>query len=119
MNECSAPTAPTLEVVRAAFARIVAEEGLGDRRLAVRARPLDPAEAIGRPARRDYPILTGVERVIEAFVVDARGQAFTDGAGHEPRARAVPGRPQRDPAAPRDDRGDGALPRRGPGALRG
>ena len=44
----------------------------------VRARTLNPEEAIGQPGRRDYPLLVGKERMLEAVVDGARGQAFTD-----------------------------------------
>jgi uncharacterized protein (DUF4213/DUF364 family) len=44
----------------------------------VRARPLSPEEAIGEPGRRDFPLLRGKERVVEAIIEEARGHAFTD-----------------------------------------
>ncbi len=46
----------------------------------VLAKPLTPEEAIGTPGRRDFPILIGKERVLEATVDNVRGQAFTDSA---------------------------------------
>ena len=49
--------------------------------VSVLARPLTPEEAIGTPGRRDYPIVVGKERVLEARVEGARGQAFTDSPG--------------------------------------
>lgn len=67
-----------------------AEHGLNDAEVTVRARPLTPEEAIGKPGRRDFPILEGKERVIEAKVLGARGQAFTDSASdYEGRFRDV------------------------------
>ena len=48
--------------------------------LSVLAKPLTPEEAIGAPGRRDFPILVGRERVVEARVGDSRGHAFTDTA---------------------------------------
>jgi len=44
----------------------------------VLAKPLTPEEAIGTPGRRDFPIIVGKERVVEATVLGTRGQAFTD-----------------------------------------
>jgi uncharacterized protein (DUF4213/DUF364 family) len=40
--------------------------------------PLTPEEAIGTPERRDFPIIVGKERVIEARISGTKGQAFTD-----------------------------------------
>lgn len=57
---------------------LVARRHLDHAAVAVTARPLTPEEAIGAPTRRDYPILEGKERVIQATVLNARGQAFTD-----------------------------------------
>jgi len=34
--------------------------------------------AIGEPGRRDFPIIIGKERVIEAEVLGARAHVFTD-----------------------------------------
>ena len=70
----------TLERARASLARIVEDEGLGAARLSVLATPLGPEEAIGTPGRRDFPIVEGRERVLEARVHGARGHAFTDSA---------------------------------------
>jgi hypothetical protein len=52
--------------------------GLETRRVVVSARGLSPEEAIGSPTRRDYPIITGKERMLEARLDGALGQAFTD-----------------------------------------
>lgn len=55
-------------------------EGLPELKVQVLARPLTPEEAIGTPGRRDFPILLGKERVLEATVAGSRGHAFTDSA---------------------------------------
>jgi len=47
----------------------------------VSARDLTPEEAIGKPDRDDYPLLTGKEVLMEAKFRDGVGQAFTDQAG--------------------------------------
>ncbi len=59
---------------------ILQEKGLADASVTVLAKPLTPEEAIGEPGRRDFPILKGKERLIEAEVLGSRGQAFTDTA---------------------------------------
>jgi hypothetical protein len=46
------------------------------------ANPLTPEEAIGQPQRRDFPIIEGKERMVEATVKGARGHAFTDMPGN-------------------------------------
>lgn len=67
-----------LEEYRDKIRALAVEHGLNDAAVAVLAKPLTPEEAIGRPGRRDFPILEGKERVIEATVLGTRGQAFTD-----------------------------------------
>lgn len=70
----------TLHECRAKLRELVRAHGLDHAEVVVRATPLTPEEAIGNPDRRDFPILEGKERVIEATVMEARGQAFTDSA---------------------------------------
>jgi len=60
------------------FRELVEKEHLQSAEVSVLAKPLTPEEAIGTPGRRDYPIITGKERVIEASVLGAKGHAFTD-----------------------------------------
>jgi hypothetical protein len=48
----------------------------------IRARPLSTEEVIGDPEHEDYPLVTGRERMMEARVRDARGQAYTDMYGN-------------------------------------
>ncbi len=64
------------------FAEIVEEEGLYQVGVSVQVIPLTPEEAIGTPWRRDFPIVVGKERVIEASVLGTKGQAFTDSPQH-------------------------------------
>ncbi|WP_434132410.1 DUF364 domain-containing protein [Sporomusa sphaeroides] len=47
----------------------------------VSAHDLTPAEAIGKPDRDDYPLLTGKEVMMEAHFRGSAGQAFTDRPG--------------------------------------
>jgi uncharacterized protein (DUF4213/DUF364 family) len=69
-----------LEQTRQRFRQMVEEAQLMEAEVSVLARPLTPEEAIGTPGRRDFPIIIGKERVLEATVLGARGQAFTDSA---------------------------------------
>lgn len=46
--------------------------------VAIRAKSLSPEEAIGITERKDYPILTGRDIMIEAQYRGIKGQAFTD-----------------------------------------
>ncbi|MFA5137678.1 MAG: DUF364 domain-containing protein [Elusimicrobiota bacterium] len=71
----------TLQMARAVFRRLVRERGLSRKRVEVAVKPLTPEEAIGRTRRKDYPIIKGKERVIEALVLGSKGQAFTDAPG--------------------------------------
>lgn len=67
-----------LEKARSLLQNIVEQESLLDAHVSVLAKPLTPEEAIGTPGRRDFPIIVGEERVIEATVLQDRGHAFTD-----------------------------------------
>jgi hypothetical protein len=67
-----------IERSRRAFAELARDRGLSAAAVTVRARVLSSEEAIGRPGRRDYPLLKGKERMLEAAIEEARGNAFTD-----------------------------------------
>ena len=73
---------PVLDQVRARLMVLLAGQpdpaGLLGAPVTVLARPLTPEEAIGTPGRRDFPIIVGKERVVEATVLGRRGHAFTD-----------------------------------------
>jgi uncharacterized protein (DUF4213/DUF364 family) len=71
-------TNSSLLKTRQIFIELAERSGLMESEVRVLAKPLTPEEAIGKPGRRDFPILVGVERVIEATVATGRGQAFTD-----------------------------------------
>jgi uncharacterized protein (DUF4213/DUF364 family) len=65
--------------LRAKVREIVDKHNIADDRISViSARPLTPYEAIGRPERRDFPLLKGKEVMIEAVFRGSIGQAFTD-----------------------------------------
>ncbi len=67
-----------LERAKNSFGTILENERIGNVDVSVRVVPLTPEEAIGDPKRRDFPIVIGKERVIEADVLGTKGQAFTD-----------------------------------------
>ena len=48
----------------------------------VRAKPLTPEEAIGNPEDKDYPLITGRERMMQAELRNTCGQAYTDMYGN-------------------------------------
>jgi uncharacterized protein (DUF4213/DUF364 family) len=71
---------PVLEQIRPRFHEIAVQNHLLEANVTVLAKPLTPEEAIGTPGRRDYPIITGKERILEARFLDGTGHAFTDSA---------------------------------------
>lgn len=48
-----------------------------DEKIEIKARALSPEEAIGNTERKDYPLLTGKDVLIEAVYKESVGQAFT------------------------------------------
>ncbi len=60
------------------FQALIDTHNLPDAEVTVTARGLTPEEAIGQTARRDFPILTGQEVMLQADYDGAYGQAFTD-----------------------------------------
>lgn len=73
MRDC-----PMFEILRENLAQIVHQNNLGSKEIVVRAFPLSPEEAIGNPEERDYPLVKGRERLMQAEFKGAKGQAFTD-----------------------------------------
>lgn len=67
-----------IEMLRERWWRKVKEHQLEKTEIVIKARPLTPTEAIGKPARKDYPLLKGKEVMIEADIKGCKGQAFTD-----------------------------------------
>ena len=60
------------------FRQLLKENGLESEQVNIRCRALSPEEAIGNTKRKDFPILTGKDVMIEAEVRGCKGQAFTD-----------------------------------------
>ncbi len=67
-----------LEQTRVQVREIAEKEHLLDVAVTVLAKPLTPEEAIGKPGRRDFPIIIGKERIIEATLLGSVGHAYTD-----------------------------------------
>jgi len=68
--------------IREQFARLIKENGLEGEEVIVRAEALSPEQAIGNPDDKDYPLVKGVERLMQADFRGGRGQAFTDRYGN-------------------------------------
>lgn len=66
------------DLIVSRFLALPGMEDLLDEDVAIHARALTPEEAIGITERKDYPILTGNDVMIEAEYKGTRGQAFTD-----------------------------------------
>jgi len=65
-------------IIKKEFARLITENGLQGEEVVVRATPLSAEQAIGNPEDRDYPLVAGVERLMQAEFRGSPGQAFTD-----------------------------------------
>jgi uncharacterized protein (DUF4213/DUF364 family) len=70
-----------LENSRIQLGEIATKNGLLNAPVSVLVKTLRPQEAIGDPGRRDFPIILGKERVVEAEVLGAKAHAFTDSPG--------------------------------------
>lgn len=60
------------------FKNIVSDNGFLDDKVKVTGRILKAEEAIGKTERKDFPIIKGKEKLLEADFRGAKGQAFTD-----------------------------------------
>lgn len=72
----------TYDVIKEEFTKIVKENSLGSDEVVITAAPLSVEEAIGNPEDRDYPLVIGRERMMQAEFRGALGQAFTDMYGN-------------------------------------
>jgi hypothetical protein len=68
--------------LRRQFIKLIKDNHLESEEVIVKARPLTPEEAIGNPEDKDYPLITGRERIMQAEVRDSFGHAFTDMFGN-------------------------------------
>jgi len=67
-----------IEASKERFREIVRDNSLQSSSVTIQTKILTPEQAIGNPSRRDYPIIEGKERVVEAHFLGSRGHAFTD-----------------------------------------
>jgi len=68
------------EKSKAYFKKLIEENELLKKKISVLAKPLSVEEAIGEPGRRDFPIIEGKERILEAVIDGSKGHTFTDSA---------------------------------------
>lgn len=66
------------DIIREKFIKLIKEHGLEGERVIVRAAALSAEQAIGNPEDKDYPLVRGEERLMQAEFRGAKGQAFTD-----------------------------------------
>lgn len=60
------------------FKKLVEDNGLLNEEVKITGRTLTTEEAIGNTERKDFPIIKGKEKLLEADFRGAKGQAFTD-----------------------------------------
>ncbi|HHY30706.1 MAG TPA: hypothetical protein GX520_08500 [Syntrophaceticus sp.] len=65
------------EELQAKVGQLVQDKGLQGYPVEVKGKVLKPEEAIGKPERRDFPLLQGKELMVEAEFQGHKGQAFT------------------------------------------
>ncbi len=66
------------EAIKKEFIKLITEHGLQGEGVVIRATPLSPEQALGNPEDRDYPLVAGAERLMQAEFRGALGQAYTD-----------------------------------------
>lgn len=72
---------PFFQQLQEIFDQLVERNHLKKVQVQVKAWPLKPEEAIGCPKRKDYVLLKGKERLVQAEVMGHKGQAFTSSLG--------------------------------------
>ena len=68
----------TYDILKEEFIRIAKNNALETEGVVIQAAVLSPEEAIGNPEDRDYPLIVGKERLMQAEFRNSLGQAFTD-----------------------------------------
>ncbi|MBN1368392.1 MAG: hypothetical protein JW967_10760 [Dehalococcoidales bacterium] len=69
-------------ILRKRFLELIKENRLESDDVVVLTKPLTPEEAIGNPEDKDYPLITGRERMMQAEFRNTFGQAYTDMYGN-------------------------------------
>ncbi len=70
------------DIIKKEFTKTINQKGFEAEEVVVRAAPLSPQEAIGDPEDKDYPLVIGKERLMQAEFKGSLGQAFTDMYGN-------------------------------------
>lgn len=70
------------DTLKLSATEVLTAHGLLDKTIRIKARTLTPQEAIGNPDSDDFPIQKGKERLMQAELNGAFGQAFTDRFGN-------------------------------------
>jgi len=70
------------DIIRKRFIKLIKEHGLEGEEVTVRAAALTPEQAIGNPEDKDYPLVKGDERLMQAEFRGSKGHAFTDRYGN-------------------------------------
>jgi len=71
-----------IEKAKEEFYKIANKHHLLNTKIVIKSRVLTPEEAIGNPDRRDFPLLKGRERIMEAEFKNSKGHVFTDMPGN-------------------------------------
>lgn len=66
-----------LDKLRIEFIKVITQYNLEKSEICITSRSLTPEEAIGITEKKDYPILTGKEVMLQASFGDEKGQSFT------------------------------------------
>jgi len=66
------------DIIKKEFAKTINQNGLEAEEVVIKAVSLSPQEAIGNPEDKDYPLVVGKERLMQAEFKGSLGQAFTD-----------------------------------------
>lgn len=66
------------QTIKTSFEKVLVENQIENDTISVSCRALSPEEAIGITRRRDFPIITGKDVMIQAEYKGSFGQAFTD-----------------------------------------
>ena len=69
------------KMMQGRMVEVINKNGWEKNPVKVTVRTMTPEETIGDPKDRDYPLVKGKERMMEAEFMGARGQAFTDMSG--------------------------------------
>ena len=67
-----------MDLLKNKFKALVEENSITMDEVHIVSKSLTPEEAIGNTSRKDFPILTGREVMLQAEYQGAKGQAFTD-----------------------------------------